>query len=870
MRLLKIVSDTSASAIDAINPARASSPCRIGRMMFFVAFLLLDCLAALAVQRRVGGVVVDSVTGENVALANLWLVKSKKGIAAEASGRFAIHADSGDSIRFSSYGYNPKTIAVSSLSASGSRIQLSPSTTELDEFVVNPGKRKYSKKNNPAYDLMTKVRACRKLTDPRGEPYYSYDSYERITLGLNDFTLSDDIASKKFGFIAAYADTARNTRLPVLLVSVREKTETALNTTDPDRHKTVVTGERSDGIDKAFNQENIGKMLRDVLREPDIYSNDITLMQNRFVSPLSEIAGDYYRYYITDSITERGERLIDLQFSPKTPESFGFNGHMLVGRRDSLYYVKRIDMRVPRVINLNYIDNIFIKQEYQLDTLGKRHKTFDEMSVELCLIPGTQSFYAARVTGRDGFSYKRRDDLAEYYDKLGSDFLLEEAPVRPGEFWDEMRLVPLSKAEASMGSMLGKMRKLPWFYWTEKVLSILVQGWVEPVANSKVDFGPVNTLISYNKAEGVRLRLGAMTTARLSPHWFGRGYVAYGFRDHKWKYNGEIEYSFVEKKRHSREFPVNSIRLSHKYDIDMLGQHYLFTNADNIFLSLKRKQSYLATYQRLSQLEYKLELNNNFSVTAGLRHEIQESTQWVPFITADGRCVPHYSQASFYVTLRYAPGESFIQGRTNRAPVNLDAPVIALTHEYGPKRFLGSDFTLNRTEISAQKRFWFSAFGYADIILKAGKVWSKVQYPALMWPNANLSYTIQPESYSLMNPMEFANDYYGSLDLTYFANGALFNRIPGLKKLKLREIFTFKMLMGGLTKKNNPEYDPELYRFPGGAMTTTLGKTPYMEIGCGIDNILTIMRIDYVWRLTYCDAPDIDRSGLRISLHFSF
>ena len=119
-----------------------------------------------------------------------------------------------------------------------------------------------------------------------------------------------------------------------------------------------------------------------------------------------------------------------------------------------------------------------------------------------------------------------------------------------------------------------------------------------------------------------------------------------------------------------------------------------------------------------------------------------------------------------------------------------------------------------------------------------------------MWPNANLSYTIQPESYSLMNPMEFPLDYYGRLDL------------PG--------VLTFKGLMGGLTSKNDPANDPELYRFPDDANVQRLRTTPYMEAGIGIDNIFTCLRLDYVWRLTYRDLPNISRSGLRISLHFSF
>jgi hypothetical protein len=181
---------------------------------------------------------------------------------------------------------------------------------------------------------------------------------------------------------------------------------------------------------------------------------------------------------------------------------------------------------------------------------------------------------------------------------------------------------------------------------------------------------------------------------------------------------------------------------------------------------------------------------------------------------------------------------------------------------------LGADYDYNRTDLGFQKRFWFSAFGYTDVILKAGKIWDKVPFPLLMIPNANLSYTIQYESYALMNAMEFLNDRYASWDLTYFGNGVLFNRLPLVKELKWREVLTFRGLYGDLSDKNNPAKSDGLFLFPEGSYQ--MGKKPYMEVGVGVENILRFLRFDYVWRLTYRELPDVDTSGLRVSLHFTF
>lgn len=764
-------------------------------------------------------------------------------------------------------------LAVAILFAGQSLRAQEENVTELQELVVRPKREKYKKKGNPAYELMQEIRKKADLYDPARQPDYSYDFYEKILLGMNDMVA--DSTSKILGFLKDYQTIAHNTGKPVILLSIKEKIGTEVNTKSPDSKKTIIRGRNTHGVDDSFNQENIAKLLEDVLRDIDIYSNDITLMQQRFVSPLSRIAGDYYHYFINDTVYLPGDdrKFIELNFSPVNPESFGFNGKLYVAD-DSTRFIKRVSMRVPNAINLNYVDNIFVTQEFAQDSLGNRHKVLDDMALEIRIVAGTPSFYGRRTTARSNFSYDKREDLSEFTSRLGAQIELQEGNDEKNTLmWNQMRLVPLSVVEKRLSGIHDEMKKHPVLYWGEKIITIIAKGYVGTGykgAPSAFDFGPINTFISYNSLEGVRLRVGGMTTSVLSPHVFGRGYVAYGFRDHRWKYQLEAEYSFNRKKKHSREFPVRSFRLTHGYDVDMLGQHYLFTNADNIFLSWKRKDSDLSTYRRHTMLEFTYEWENNFSIVGGFRHQIQFATRFVPFINGFGHDFGHYSQSSFFVTLRYAPGEVFYQGRSTRSPINMDAPVFQLTHEYGPRRFAGNLFTTNVTELSVQKRFWFSAFGFADVILKGGKVWSKVQYPALLWPNANLSYTIQPESYALMNPMEFANDWYGALDLTYWLNGLIFNRIPYINKLKLREVFTFKLLEGGLTRKNNPDNDPALFRFPYDSQTHVMNRTPYMEIGVGLDNILTILRVDYVWRLTYRDLPGIDRSGLRVALHFSF
>ena len=225
------------------------------------------------------------------------------------------------------------------------------------------------------------------------------------------------------------------------------------------------------------------------------------------------------------------------------------------------------------------------------------------------------------------------------------------------------------------------------------------------------------------------------------------------------------------------------------------------------------------------------------------------------------------------IYLRYAPKEKFTQTKWNRHSVLPEHPVFTLKHRIGFKGIIGGDYNYHHTEGTFKKRFWFSAFGYTDCILKAGKIWNTVPFPLLISPNANLSYTIQDESYWLMNAMEFFNDEYASWDLTYFMNGLIFNRLPLIRKLNWREVVSCRGLFGNLSDKNRP--DPtntgDLFKFPyENDSYHYMNSTPYVEVAVGVENIFKVLRIDYVRRLTYRDLPGIDKDGIRIKLHVQF
>ncbi len=837
-------------------------------VLFLQQFQLSAQSKGVSVQ-GVSGTVIDSLSREPIPFAAVYLKGTERGVLADENGKFVIDATDGRRyVTVTSMGYRTKGI-----NASGKHvtIEMVPVGVNLKEVVVKPKKEKYTKKNNPAVVFVEKIMARQELTNPYRHNNYNYKKYERITLGLNNFTekSQENLLFKKFPFLKDHVDTSEVSGKPILNVSIKEKTSDVFFRKEPKSSKEKITGIRRAGLDDFADQENMQVLLEDIFREIDLYQNDINILGNRFVSPLSNIATNFYKFYLTDTVNVGNERCVELSFAPHNSQSFGFTGRIYVPEGDSTMFIKRVIMNVPHSINLNFIDQMYISQEFERACDGSRLKIKDDMTVEASVLPGMQGLYARRNTAYANHDFEQPQDTT-IFDKLQKIIVAEDAYIQPIEYWDKSRLHPMSENDVKIEGFVLKMRSVPLYYWTEKVIKVLVSGYLPTGKNSKWDFGPMNTTISRNSIEGTRLRVGGITTANLSKRLFARGYVAYGTKDEKLKYNGELEYSFHDKKYHSREFPMHSIRASHLYDVDMIGQKYLFTNMDNIFLSLKRHENTQMTYHRVSKLEYNLELHNNFSVSANIAHERQEATPFIPFVDGYGKVFTHYDETSLNIQLRYAPGEKFYQTKTYRQPINKDAPIFVLSHSFAPKNLFNSKYAINRTEFSVQKRFWFSAFGYTDVLIKAGHIWNKAPFPNLLIPNANLSYTIQPESYALMRPMEFINDSYVSWDLTYWANGAIFNYIPYFKKLKLREVFTFKGIYGKLSDKNNPKSDKELFQFPGDFHIQDMGKTPYMEMGVGVENIFKVLRVDYVWRLSYKNVSKSDKRGVRIALHFTF
>lgn len=849
----------------------------------FLLFLLLGCCISVSAQ-NIQGVVTDSLTNEPIPYLSVFYEGKGVGSITDNDGNYKVETRKGwNKLTFSAVGYVTKVVNIIPGVTKNLNVRMRPDDIMLDEVVVKPKREKYSRKNNPAVELMKKVIAHKKNNKLSENDYYQYNKYQKITMSLNDVTpeMLEKGMYKKMPFLKDQIELCEETNKFILPISVDETASQKIYRKHPKSEKTIIKGMSSTGVNELFaTGDMLSTVLKDVFTDVNIYDNDIRLLQYPFISPISSSdAISFYKFYIMDTTFVDKDKCFHLTFVPNNSQDFGFTGHLYV-LADSSYTVKKCTMNLPKKSGVNFVDNMDIIQEFEQLPNGEWVLKTDDMIVEMTLMKIMQGFQIRRTTRYSDYAF---DELPQQlFKRKGAEIKEADAMMRGDDFWNQYRPVPLTQTESSMDMLVKRLEQMPGFKYVIFVLKAFIENFVETGTKehpSKVDIGPVNTMISNNYIDGLRLRMSAQTTANLNPHLFFKGYYAYGFKDHRSKYMGEVEYSFNKKEYLPREFPKNSITFSYQYDVMSPTDKFLKTDKDNVFVSFKTSTVDQMSYVRNIALKYENETQFGLKTTVEVKHSTDEPTGGLAYITNDDQktLVPEIQTMEASLAFRYAPGETFVNTKQRRIPVSFDAPVFTLSHTAGFKGVLGGEYNYNLTEIGLYKRFWFSSWGKIDMFVKGGAQWNKVPFPLLIMPAANLSYILQRETFNLINNMEFLNDRYASLDVSWDLNGKIFNRIPLLKKLKWREAIGFKMLYSHLTDKNNPMKHPgdsELFLFPtrDGRPTSFVmdPKTPYMECSVGIHNIFKILHIDYVRRLNYLDHPDANKWGVRFMVMMTF
>ena len=411
----------------------------------------------------------------------------------------------------------------------------------------------------------------------------------------------------------------------------------------------------------------------------------------------------------------------------------------------------------------------------------------------------------------------------------------------------------------------GAMDRVQGFL--DKALNFVMNDWV-PLGNkenNKFDFGRLQTIPTINPIEGFRLRAGVASNSRFNPNLFVKGYVAYGFKDARFKYRGEAIYSFNKKEYYEGESLMNNVSLIYEDDIYSPGAMHPRAMNDLLLVTYKRSKNE-TTYRNFAEINYDREYLN------GLRH-----TLWIrkSYFTPQGDLKFEKLNSESYskdlnnteigVSVLWSGNNEYIQNMRRRSPVNTTAPLVLFSHSMGLDNFFGGDTYYHRSELSLQKRFEISDLATVDVVGEMVKVWNPVPFILLAYPNQRHKFDIENNAFFLSRSLEFVSDKQVTLRAVFIGNNLWLDKVGFFKSIGLKELVSFRASYGSLSDKNIPTKENGLFELPILTHTYKSG-VPYIEGTVGITNIFGLFRLEYVHRFNYRNSPSAVLSALRLDI----
>lgn len=817
------------------------------------------------------GVVRDSVTKSPLTNASVSLKNQPGGTRTNQAGRFSIPMDrqTGD-LTITIIGYKPFTLHLDSVPAEELAISISPKFKELGHVTVLNKKQKYRNKNNPAVELIRNVIDNKAKNRMEAYSYASYEKYEKLQVSVSK--VPDRVNKNKllrpYHFLIENADTTKLEGKALSPVYLEETLSQNYYRKIPEKNKSIILGHRKVDFGEFIDMEGISMYLNRLYQDFNVYDNNISVFTNLFLSPIADIGPTFYMYFIDDTVSVDSQKLIRLSFRPRNPNDLLFRGTMWI-TLDGNYAIQKLRLLVSKSINFNFVREMKIDQDFSKQDDGRYLLTKSDVLGDFGINKTGTGLFGERVVSYKNFITNQ--PLPDSLFKGPSIVITDSAASQKDSFWVNFRHDTLTKAESKVYANIDSLKNMRSFKRLMDWATLLLAGYKQA---GPFEIGPASTFYSFNPVEGFRLRFGGRTTTKLSTRYYSETYAAYGFKDHKWKYFLSGTYSLNNKSIYG--YPMNFIRASYQRDTKIPGQELEFVQEDNFLLSFKRGNNDKWLYNDIFRLQYRHEFGDHLSYDFGLKYWKQQPAGTIAYIK-DGGVSPDslksITTGEASVEIRWASHEQFYIGKLYRVPIVNKYPIFALRYIAGIKGLFGGEYNYHNLELNIFKRINVSPIGYTDVTLDGGYLIGKVPFALADIHHANQTYAYQPNSYNLMNFLEFVSDHYASANIDHYFNGFFFNKIPLLKKLKWREVIEAKILYGGLRAENNPDKNPGQVKFPltnGRPGTYTLDSQPYIEAGFAIANIFKLVRVDFIKRFTYLNHPDIPTWGIRARAKFDF
>lgn len=835
-------------------------------------FLLPPGLSAQNNQYLLSGIVTDAVTKEPLAYATVSAPAKNIGTRTDDKGYFALpSATPIRELKVNYIGYKSQTIKVVYQDRRAElTVALEAEAQLLEEVIVRP--KKYRNKDNPAVELIELVVKNRDLNRIENFSTFKEEQYEKIVMGVSN--LSEKTKNrrilKSWKFALDNADTSKLKGVGIIPAYLQETIQHYYSKNDPKSDMKQIKAVQKVRF-PLLDEEGLERYLRYLYQDVNIYDNYVVLLTDHFLSPIANNAPLFYRYYPVDTTEQSGSKIVRLQFFPRNKTDMLLQGELFVAL-DSTYPVTKIVFSVNPNINLNWVRSLEVEQVFhKMEQTGKWVVKEESIGLDFGLTKRSMGMYGERA-----ISHKNPEMNVPLPDTaFRQQVVSPTAFLKDAEFWGEHRHLALSPTEEATYKNIDSLQKTKLFVNTAKATLLLVAGYWKPVHG--LELGPVGAVYAFSPVEGNRFRFGARTNPEFNKNVNLEGYVSYGLLDQRWKYGIGANIS-LSRNRSYNQFPYNMIRINYYEDVLQPGVipwgTFIRTNLTTSFNRGTNDRFFL---QKKFNIQYEKEFLNHFSFMAGFERKDVSPLGSLTFIPTEDNTLTEGAPvvtAKPFFQVRYAPGEEFYESKNGwRQRVRFNF-IGTLRYSRGMSGFLGGQYSFDEVLVSAYKFSNIPPIGYNYLFVEAGGVFGKVPYPVLTVHRANQGYSYQFMRYNLMNFMEFASDRYVAVNMEHSFYGFFTNKIPLIKKLKLRELATIKVLYGQVSDQNNPEKSGNLYKFPvypdGTPLTYTLEKKPYIEASIGIGNIFKVLRVELVRRMTYLDHPGVNQYGVRFAAKMQF
>lgn len=819
-------------------------------------------------QKNIKGTIIDVVTGDGIPQATLRIEEASEGTSCNLSGYFVLTTSTAFPLQIavSAVGYKDTVVTVKD-GQNMLQIGLEKKENRIDAVEVS-GRQKY-KNRNPAVDIIHQVIKRKRSNRLDNQPKLSFQQYDKLQIGLVN---PSERYGKQLGSLRFFFDNVDTVSSPgnrLLTIFMQEQLSDVYTMNNPKSFKKRVKSMKQTDFDERYvNNHNIQSYLSYLFQEVEIYDENIFLFNKLFLSPIANQAPIFYRYYIADTIDTENGRLIELDFEPRNKADLLLSGKLRI-TTDGRFAVEEATLKTNREANLNWVNELTIRLSFRPNE--ERFMFLEGSDVEVMFGTGRGDALYGRKSTRN-YDYNFSPSFPPSVFRGAPTEILATAKENE-ELVGRQRPVPLSEVENTVYANVDALNNNRAFKTVLSVGYLLTQGFYPA---GPVEFGPLEYLYSHNNIEGSRVRISGRTTAGFSDKVFIEGYLAHGLRDGKLKYF--VRPTFSLNGESVAKFPAHYVQVAMQHDIFDPGRVLGFRKGDSFFQSIRQNSptKWMDTYAY--QLKHLIEFGNHVSLQSSFIHHQRKPIGDLIFLPSgdDPQPLANINTNEMEFIIRWAPREKFYYRNLTRRTVIEKYPVFNLQYNKGLKGFWKGDYAFDALRATVSKRFFLNQLGFADATLSGGKIWGALPYTLLEMPNVFRDEDTRHEiDFSMMRSMEFVADEYIRLAFEHQLEGFILNKIPLVKKLKLREIWGAKMFYGRLNEVNDPYKSKEVVHFDrdvdGNTITHVLdSNVPYWEGKVGVDNILRLLRVEYIRRLNYMGLPKADRDRYRVSLHINF